>query len=146
MRIQSGRLNQRIEIHRNESLRDGYGGTTPRFALYWSTASEVRPLSSARTLQANQEILKDGFSFLVRFRPDKVVTEGMQIKYRGAWLTITSCKVDYTYKEYMLLVGIWNSKPEPYFPPTDEDQDTYLHDMQGDAIVDMEGDYLEFIW
>lgn len=111
MNISSGQLNQRIEIYRYENVDDGAGGTYPSEVLCWSTSAKVTPLSSYQTLQANQEDLKDGFSFMVRYRVDKTITPEMVIKYRGGYLKIVSAPVDYVYKQYVTFKAIWNERP-----------------------------------
>jgi len=110
--INSGQLNQRIEIYASEDQDNGSGGTNPMSILYWSTNAQVLPLKSNRSLQANQELLKDGFKFTIRDRNDKTIHPYMQIKYRGSWLTIQSAIPDYVYREFMVVTAIWAERPE----------------------------------
>jgi len=111
-KINSGELNQKIEIYRIMNASNGSGGTIPTETLYWSTFAKVTPLGSNQTLEANQEMLKDGFSFLVRYRKDKTITPEMIIKYRGGVLKITSAPLDYPYKEWVSFKAIWNNRPQ----------------------------------
>lgn len=87
------------------------GGTIPQEILYWSTYAKVEPLKSNQRLEANQEMLKDGFSFLVRYRNDKTIRPEMVIKYRGGRLKITSAPEDYVYKTWIKFTAIWDNRP-----------------------------------
>lgn len=111
MKLVSGYLNQRIEIYRIVNASDGSGGSVPTEVLYWATSAQVKPLSSNQSLESSQEVLKDGFSFIVRYRTDKTITPEMFIKYRGGMLKVTSAPEDYTYREYIRFTAVWSRRP-----------------------------------
>lgn len=110
-KINTGELNQRIEIFRIGNVSDGSGGSIPGEELYWSTYAKVKPLSSRQVLESNQEELKDGFSFIVRYRKDKSITPEMFIKYRGGRLKIISAPVDYVFKTWIQFKAVWSDRP-----------------------------------
>lgn len=112
MKITSGSLNQKIEIHRYVSVSDGAGGSVDTDTLYWSTSAAVRVLSSYEVMQAEQEMLKGGFEFIVRYRTDKSIKVKDVIHYRGGTLNIISAPCDYVYKELISFKAIWNNRPE----------------------------------
>lgn len=103
--MQSGLINQKIEIYSFVDTDDGLGGSYPVETLYWNTSAEVKVMKSARNLQANQEQLKPAMMFTVRFRDDKFVTVDMQIKYRGEYFTIQSAEPDYVYKDKLVIIA-----------------------------------------
>lgn len=141
-KVISGLINQKIEIFTKDAVADGYGGTTPKNISYWQTRAQVVPLKSARTLQANQEVLKDGFSFFLRYRSDKSIQEGMMIQYRGSWLTIISAVEDYVYKTYVKIVGVWVDRPEAIAL----DETNLLFDQAGNLITDYQDNYFILNW
>jgi len=105
MKLNSGELNQRIDIYQNADTDNGSGGSIPGEVVYWATSAQVKPLRSLRTVQANQEELKPSFSFTVRNRNDKFVAEDMFLKWRGQVFTITSAEVDFVYKEWLTIIA-----------------------------------------
>jgi len=109
--MESGFLNQRIEIFKYEDVSDGAGGVTPQEVLYWSTSAEVRQLKASRNLEANQERLKPVVKFKVRYRDDKFVVEDMIIKWRGEVFRVNQATPDYVYKEYLEILAIATTLP-----------------------------------
>lgn len=101
----SGAINQKIEILSFEDVNDGSGGTIPQSLVYWATNAEVRPLRSARGLQANSEELKPAFEFTVRFRDDKNIDVDMQLRWRNELFVIQSAEIDYVYKRSIKIVA-----------------------------------------
>lgn len=78
----------KIEFYVSTNLPDGYGGTIPGEALFWSTYATVKPLKSSRDLEANQVVLKGGYEFLIRYRKDKTPSSNMTIHFKGRVFTI----------------------------------------------------------
>jgi len=103
--INSGELNQKIEIFINADVDDGAGGTIPGIELYWATNAKVDVLKSVRTQQANQETLKPAVSFTVRNRDDKFLVEDMILHWRGQDFAISSADPDYTYKQEVVIIA-----------------------------------------
>ena len=99
--MDTGYMNQRIEIFANANTNDGYGGSIPNIEPYWSTNAEVRQLSSSRNLEANQDELKPVWKFRVRYRNDKNLLDDMIVKWRGSNFIIQGYSPDVVYKEYM---------------------------------------------
>lgn len=99
-----GLINQKITIVSYQDTDDGAGGSFPQEVTYWETSSTVRPIRAYRTLQSDsQEALKPEFEFKVRFRTDKFITFDMRIKWRNQYFTIYDSKVDFVYKEFLIL-------------------------------------------
>lgn len=111
-KINSGSLNQKIEIWRYTSVSDGAGGSEDVDTLYWATSASCRVLSSYEVMQAEQEMLKGGFEFTVRYRVDKSIKVKDVIHYRGGTLNIISAPLDYANKEYITFKAIWGNRPE----------------------------------
>lgn len=111
-KINSGELNQKIEIYLSKDIDDGSAGTIPGLELYWSTSAKVEQLRSRRDLQANQEVLKPMTMFTVRDRNDKNIYPDMQLKYRGQYYTINRSEPDFTYVEYLVITAHANANPE----------------------------------
>jgi len=109
--MESGFLNQRIEIFKYEDVSDGAGGVTPQEVLYWSTSAEVRQLKASRNLEANQERLKPVVKFKVRYRDDKFVVEDMIIKWRGEVFRVNQAIPDFIYKEFLEILAIATTLP-----------------------------------
>lgn len=101
--MNTGFINQRIEIFSNNNSSDGYGGSIPGLSAdpYWSTNAEVKQLSSSRTLEANQDELMPVFVFRIRYRDDKNIIDDMIVKWRGSDFVIQGYKPDVVYKEYV---------------------------------------------
>lgn len=101
MKIESGRLNQKITFVQYDDDDDGAGGSVSEESVYWATSAMVKQLSSGKDLQANQETLKPVFEFTVRFRKDKSLNVGNKLKWRGQLFEITFLEPDFVYKEYL---------------------------------------------
>jgi len=110
-KIFPGQLNQRIVFYNTDNLSNQSGGAMPKKVKYWDTSAKVAPLKSARTLQALQTQLIDGFHITVRDRRDKDIQPDATIYYRGGWLSIISCIPDYVYDEYMTVIAVWSRRP-----------------------------------
>lgn len=104
-KLNSGELNQRIQIFANADTLNEYGEPVPGLELYWDTSAKVQPVRSARNLQANQEVLKPVYSFTIRNREDKFIVADMVLEWRGEQLVIMSAEVDYSYKEYLTIIA-----------------------------------------
>lgn len=112
MKVNTGSLNQKIEIYKQENQPDESGGTYPQDVLYWETSAAVNQVKAGRTLQALQELLKPAVSFTVRYRKDKFVTPDMRIKWRGEYFTIITAEVDFVTKETITIIGRAAELPE----------------------------------
>lgn len=99
--MNSGLINQKIEIYSNAAIPDGYGGTNPDNELYWSTNATVKILRSSRTQEANQSPMKQVCSFEVRYRNDKQIANDMLLKWRGSWFVIQGYNPDVVYQTYV---------------------------------------------
>lgn len=101
MNINSGDLSQRIAIYENNQVSDGYGGTIPNDAVYWSTFAKVEQLRSSRTQEANQSPMKQVFSFTVRYRNDKQIQNDMLLKWRNQYYIIQGYVPDVIFQKYV---------------------------------------------
>lgn len=99
--IATGLLDQKIEIYRNDSQPDNYGGSTPGQALYWSTNAKVKQLRTRRTTEANQSPLLQVFSFEIRYRTDRDIRNDDMIKWRNNFFTIVGYVPDVVNREYV---------------------------------------------
>lgn len=98
--VTTGELNQAIEILSKQVMHNEFGGGTDEFIPYWNTYAKAVPLSSSRTLEANQSQLKMVVEFTVRARNDKEIFNDMLVKWRGMTLIVQNYVPDPTYKEF----------------------------------------------
>lgn len=101
--MQTGHINQNIDIYENDNVSDGYTGVSQAIkeTPYWSTWAEIKPLRSSRNLEANQTELKPVYNFKVRYRNDKNLLDNMVVKWRGTFFIIQGYIPDVVYQEYM---------------------------------------------
>jgi len=110
-RINSGDLNQKIEIFKVEYVKDGFGGTSPVNISYWATFAKVDLARASRSLQALQEVLKPAINVVIRNRTDKFIEAGMLLEWRGELFTITQAEPDFVYKEFITIIAISTDLP-----------------------------------
>lgn len=103
-KLNSGELNQRIQIFANADTLNEYGEPVPGLELYWDTSAKVQPVRSARNLQANQEVLKPVYSFTVRNRRDKHISADDVVRWKGDDGVVLSVEVDMVYFEYLTIL------------------------------------------
>lgn len=115
-KIVTGDLNQRIQVTQMTNTSDGAGGVLPVESVYWETSAKVTPLRSTNVLEANQQSLKDGFEFIVRYRSDKFIKPDMRIKWRGSYLALVSVPQDMVYKEWISFKAVWMDRPQEAEP------------------------------
>lgn len=118
-KIVTGDLTERIQIMMLDNVDDDAGGTIPNEVVYWETWAMVTPYKSNNYMQANQDILKDGFSFIVRYRSDKSIQPDMRIKWKGEYLALTSAPTDFVYKEWLQIKATWVERPDAIPTPTE---------------------------
>lgn len=101
--METGKINQRIQIFENNNQPDGYGGVTQDIndVPYWDTNAQIKFLSSSRNLEANQTQLKPVVNFKVRYRNDKFLKDNMLVKWRGAYFIIQGYIPQVVYQEYI---------------------------------------------
>lgn len=83
MRITAGQGTEPITIMRVLDSDNASGGGLSTSVPYWVTRAEIKPLKSVKTLQANQEKLVNGYTFLVRYRKDRPIFPDMFINYKN---------------------------------------------------------------
>lgn len=110
-KLVTGGLNQVIQIVDYQNVDDDAAGSIPQEYVYWETNANVTPIKSNSNLQDSQELLMDGFKFIIRFRSDKAITPDMRIKWRGSYLSLISVPTDYVYKEYVEFKATWTDRP-----------------------------------
>lgn len=111
-RFITGDLRESIQITQLTNSDDGAGGVISVETVYWDTYAKVTPLSSSNMLEANQQSLKDGFEFIVRYRSDKFIKPDMRIKWKGSYLALISVPVDYVFKEWTMFKATWLDRPQ----------------------------------
>ena len=97
---------RKIQLFKADEVPDGYGGFIPGETLYWEPYAEVMPLKAKRDLEANQAVLKGGYIFKVRYRPDKEVTTDLILKYRGEGLVIHGAVNEKDEDKYWLITAL----------------------------------------
>lgn len=111
MKIDSGDLNQKIQIMQITRVPDGALGTVPSESVYWDTFAAAIPHRSRVVTEAEQLDLQDGYKFIVRYRTDKSVKSDMYVRYRGGLLKIISNPIDYVPKETIIFTAVWQNRP-----------------------------------
>lgn len=99
--MNTGYINQRIEIYATDNIPQESGGTIPGMVLYWSTNATVKQLRTQRTAEANQDPLRMVYSFECRYRKDKSPQVDMYVKWRGQLFSITGISPDVVYNVTM---------------------------------------------
>lgn len=76
-------LNTRIEIWATTAVDDGYGGTTPVQTKLTTTWAKVQTAKGAKYTAIGLQELKNPIIVNVRYNPNRELSEGMFIVYRG---------------------------------------------------------------
>lgn len=109
MSIATSDLSQKITIYENAQLPDGFGGTIPNNAVYWSTFAKVEQLRSSRTQEANQSPMKQVFTFTVRYRNDKQIENDMLLLWRRQYYIVQGYVPDVIFQKYVKFDAVvWN--------------------------------------
>lgn len=103
-KLNSGELNQRIQIFANSDTLNEYNEPVSGLELYWDTSAKVQPVKSSRYLQANQEVLKPVYSFTIRNRQDKHISVDDVVRWKGDDGVVLSVEVDMVYWEYVTIL------------------------------------------
>lgn len=107
--MDTGLINQHIQIYSSAPIILAAGGVDPSSSLYWDTNAEAWQLKSYRNYQTGQVVIKQGFKFKVRYRRDKNIQNNMLVYYRGCWFVIDGYTPDLRYNDYVIFDAISNN-------------------------------------
>ena len=103
--MNSGAINQRIQIYLISSTDDGYGGSFPNRSVYWETNADVEQKTVRRVDEGSQIHFDPIWKFKIRYRNDKNILNDMLVNWRGSWFVIQNYIPDVVYQQYMVLTA-----------------------------------------
>lgn len=96
--VRTGKLDQRIDIYEIQKVKNEFGTIVTTRVLYRSTWAKIEYIRGKKSLESQQEVMKDAYKITVRYRPDLPVNKNLQIDYKGRVLNLVSIIDDRAHK------------------------------------------------
>jgi len=105
--MRTGGNTARIRIMHQTVITEPGGGKLPGAqALFWETFSRVVTIKNKRDAESYTTNLEEPKEFIMRYRPDRIVTKNMIIVHLGTEYTIQSITNTDDKNRELVLVGI----------------------------------------
>lgn len=102
-----GKLDRRITFGDFLSVENEFQDYVITFVPVLVTWANVKPLDGSRQLEAGEQVITQGYKFIIRYRRDFEPTKDMRIEYLGNYYTIHSVRdMDDRRRFYELLARV----------------------------------------